>query len=82
MAEVGTDGFVWNKSIQNAKETLQKFESSPSSRERVNKVKETKKLDKERNNSKNTGNPSKKPKSQLKKVFDVADNYTLQLYLT
>jgi len=77
VAEVGTDGFVWNKSIQNAKETLQKFESSPSSRERVNKVKETKKLDKERNNSKNTGNPSKKPKSQLKKVFDAADNYPL-----
>ena len=77
VAEVGTGGFVWNKSIQNAKETLQKFESSPSSSERVNKVKETKKLDKERNNSKNTGNPSKKPKSQLKKVFDVADNYTL-----
>ncbi len=50
---------VWDKSIQNAKDTLQKFESSPSSDELVNKVKENGKLDKEGNATKNMDNAGK-----------------------
>ncbi|WP_240522778.1 hypothetical protein, partial [Bacillus pseudomycoides] len=57
---VAHGGLVWNKSIQNAKDTLQKFESSPSSGERVNKVKENGKLNKEENATKGLDNTSKK----------------------
>ncbi|ARZ63121.1 MULTISPECIES: T7SS effector LXG polymorphic toxin [Bacillus cereus group] len=53
-------GFVWNKSIQNTKDTIQKFESSPSSGERVNKVKENGKLNKEENATKGMDNAGKK----------------------
>ncbi|WJE68504.1 hypothetical protein QRY64_17295 [Bacillus albus] len=53
-------GFVWNKSIQNAKDTIQKFESSPSSGERVNKVKENGKLNKEENATKGMDNAGEK----------------------
>jgi len=50
---------VWDKSIQNAQDTLQKFKSSPSSGERVNKVKENGKLDKEGNATKKIDNAGK-----------------------
>ncbi|MCW1939827.1 ParB/RepB/Spo0J family partition protein [Bacillus anthracis] len=53
-------GFVWNKSIQNTKDTIQKFESSPSSGERVNKVKENGKLNKEENATKGMDNAGEK----------------------
>ncbi|EEL52629.1 hypothetical protein bcere0023_58620 [Bacillus cereus Rock4-2] len=52
-------GLVWDKSIQNAQDTLQKFKSSPSSGERVNKVKENGKLDKEGNATKKIDNAGK-----------------------
>ncbi|WP_257141591.1 ParB/RepB/Spo0J family partition protein [Bacillus pseudomycoides] len=49
LTEVGTGGFVWNKSIQNAKDTLQKSQSSGGG-----------KLDKEGNATKVMDNTSKK----------------------
>ncbi|ALZ60422.1 Ribonuclease [Bacillus cereus] len=52
-------GLVWDKSIQNAQDTLQKFKSSPSSGERINKVKENGKLDKEGNATKKIDNAGK-----------------------
>ena len=57
---VAHGGVVWHKSIQNAQDTLQKFQSSPSSGGRVNKVKENGKLDKEGTATKGRDNTSKK----------------------
>ena len=63
-------GLVWDKSIQNAKDTLQKFESSPSSGERINKVKENGKLNKEENATKGMDNTSNKTSGDNPKVIE------------
>ncbi|TKJ04165.1 hypothetical protein FC702_13875, partial [Bacillus cereus] len=63
-------GLVWDKSIRNAKDTLQKFESSPSSGERINKVKENGKLNKEENATKGMDNTSNKTSGDNPKVIE------------
>ncbi|KXY09041.1 T7SS effector LXG polymorphic toxin [Bacillus wiedmannii] len=57
---VGHGVFVGRNAIQNGKDTLQKFQSSPSSGGPVNKAKENGKLDKEGNTTKGMDNTSKK----------------------
>ncbi|MGG0516649.1 T7SS effector LXG polymorphic toxin [Bacillus pseudomycoides] len=70
LGAVGHGGFVLNKSIQNAQDTLRKFQSSPSSGGRVNKVKENGKLDKEGNATKGMDNTSNKTSGANPKVIE------------
>ena len=72
MAGVGVvvhGGLVWDKSIQNAKDTLQNS-SLPSSGERINKVKENGKLNKEENATKGMDNTSNKTSGDNPKVIE------------